>query len=435
MSNHYAIATVTACLKSLLNDAIEADFEEFEITTVRPDTIGKDPQGKGVNIFLYRVAPAQWNNADLPGRRSPGQPLKRPHIALDLNYILTFYGKEEILEPQLFLGSAIRALESKAILDKETIEKAKLNDKSGYLKKSNLAEQIQSIKFIPIPLSTEDLSKIWSVFFQTPYFLSIAYQASMVLIESQDIPSRALPVRQAGAKISSVKPLISEIISFNELSNMWGKTKDRPIFANSKIDILGTRLSGQLTKLRIGTAEVEPKGVSDRKISIDLSSISAKKLRAGLQGIQVIHYDIAQKNRETEQSNIKIIPRRVRQSNTSPFMLLPIIESVQVTTVQNTSDELRSAVITIAVNPNIGKTQRVVVLLNEISDRDPAEYLFDIPIRDEDTNQITTTISQVKPGNYLVRVSIDGAESLLGVERDSQSPDFEKYIKPKLTIS
>lgn len=59
MSNHFAIATVTACLKSLLKDAIEADFEGFGITTVRPDAIDKNAQKKGVNIFLYRAAPPQ----------------------------------------------------------------------------------------------------------------------------------------------------------------------------------------------------------------------------------------------------------------------------------------------------------------------------------------------------------------------------------------
>ncbi|MDJ0726164.1 MAG: DUF4255 domain-containing protein [Prochloraceae cyanobacterium] len=433
MSNYLAIASVTATIQQLLQYTVQNDVRSARVTTLRPDTLNKENTEKGVNIFLYRVAPVNWNNADLPGRRSPGQPLKRPHIALDLNYILTFYGNETQLEPQRILGSVVRTLYSNPILDKETIQSTIRNYE--YLSESNLAEQIQSVKLIPLPISTEDLSKIWSVLFQTPYSLSVAYQASMVLIESQEIPRRALPVRQFMPKVSSVKPVISEIVSKDELTKIWGYTKDEPILATSKIDIQGKGLSGELTKLKIGTTEVQPQFVGDRKISINLSSVSGELLRAGVQGIQVIHYDTTPKKVDSEESDTKIVLRRVRQSNVLPFILLPKIETVSVSGATSSQNQLRSAVISISVNPTIGKTQRVVVLLNEINSEDPAEYFFDIPARNEDTSQITTNISRVKPGNYLVRVSVDGVESLLTVDQESDSPTHERYVEPKFTIS
>ena len=422
MSNYLAIATVTASLQKLLQDTIKDEVEAATVTTVRPDAVGRGTPETGVNIFLYRVAPVQWNNADLPGRRSPGQSLKKPYIALDLNYILTCYGNEAILEPQRLLGGVIRTLYSKPILDKEIIQSTILDRNYGYLSESNLAEQVQSVKFIPLSLSTEDLSKIWSVLFQTPYSLSVAYQASTVLIESEAIPRRALPVRRSVPRVASVKPTISEIVSRDELIKIWGSTKEQPILVNSNIDIFGKELSGGLTKLRIGTEEVQPQLVSDRKISINLGSVSPNLLRAGVQGIQVIQRD--------SQNN-----RRLRESNVLPFILLPTIETVQVSSVESTERNSRSALISILVKPTIGKTQTVVVLLNEISSLNPAEYFFEIPPRPEDTNQITTNISEIKPGNYLVRISVDGLENLLTVDNDSNSPTFEQYIEPKFTIS
>ena len=51
------------------------------------------------------------------------------------------------------------------------------------------------MRFTPLSLSLDELSKVWSVFFQTPYLLSVAYQASVVLIETDDAPTAALPVK------------------------------------------------------------------------------------------------------------------------------------------------------------------------------------------------------------------------------------------------
>ena len=43
MSNHLAIATVTATLQRLLQSAIQGDVEGARVTTVRPDAIGTVP--------------------------------------------------------------------------------------------------------------------------------------------------------------------------------------------------------------------------------------------------------------------------------------------------------------------------------------------------------------------------------------------------------
>jgi len=422
MSNYLAIATVTASLQKLLQDSLQYDIQGATVTTVRPDSSGSGMPVTGVNIFLYRVAPVNWNNSDLPGRRSIGEGIKSPYIALDLNYILTFYGKEAELEPQRLLGSVIRTLFSNPILKKETIESTISDRQYGYLSESNLAEQVQSVQLIPMGLSTEDLSKIWSVFFQTPYSLSVAYQGRTVLIDSKTIPSRALPVRRAAPKVVPVRPTISEVLTRDELNKTWRSAKDKPILANSNISIVGKGFVAELTIIKIGTQEITPQKTTDREISLDLGSVASNLLRAGVQGIQVL-----QRYSETS--------KRFRQSNLLPFILFPQIEKIEIANLETIDNEFYSLSISILVNPTVGKTQRVVILLNQIAIVDPAEYILDIPTRFEDSNQITTDIQKIRSGDYLVRISIDGVENLLHIDRDANSPTFEQYVGPKIVIS
>src|SRR4051812_41849924 len=100
MSNYMALATVTATLSQLVQEAINSQTLMLPtVTHMRPDGTGLP--SPGVNIFLYQVTPnAAWRNVDLPARNSDGQLITRPRVALDLHYLLTFYGDDTALEPQ-----------------------------------------------------------------------------------------------------------------------------------------------------------------------------------------------------------------------------------------------------------------------------------------------------------------------------------------------
>jgi hypothetical protein len=85
----------------------------------------------------------------------------------------------------------------------------------------------------------------------------------------------------------------------------------------------------------------------------------------------------------------------------------------------------------------------VVLLLNEFnppSDRAVRAYRFEAPpdngIEDDAdaTASITFAITGVVPGHYLARVQVDGAESPLTVDTDPDSPTFNQYVEPKVTI-
>jgi hypothetical protein len=85
----------------------------------------------------------------------------------------------------------ISALHTQPWLLPADIQEAVADASNSYLADSNLAEQVERVKFSLQSMNLEELSKLWSVFFQTPYVLSLAYQASVVLIAAALTPQPA----------------------------------------------------------------------------------------------------------------------------------------------------------------------------------------------------------------------------------------------------
>ena len=420
MSNYLAIATVTATLQRTLQASVQVDVDGARVTTVRPDNVGSGTPETGVNLYLYQVVPnPAWGNADLRTRNPEGNFAKRPQVALDLYYIATCYGNEIELEPQRLMGSVVRTFQAKPVLTREAIRETVADLTYSYLADSNLAEQVETVRLTPLTLSMEELSNIWTVFLQTPHALSIAYMGSVVLIESDDIPKRALPVRDRRFNVIPSQPVIEQIVS--------QAGARQPIVANSTILIQGRQLSGDEIQVRIGGVEVTPQESSRNQIILQLSSVPRGALRAGPQGLQVVH-----RNSRSPSSRL---PNPV-ESNVAAFVLRPSITSVSVSNVQFISeDDPRSGEVTVQVDVTIARTQRVALALNELSLENPAAYTFKASPLTADTNEIRFPIYEVKAGEYLVRLQVDGAESLLNVDRDRDSPTFEQYIGPTVVIA
>jgi hypothetical protein len=431
VSNYLAVATVTAVLgEKILKPAVQSIVDETEVTTERPDTPANGDASPRVNLFLYQVVPnAAWRNADLPTRRSDGRLVQRPQAALDLYYLLTFYGNEAKLQPQRFLGKTISTLHAHPLLTREAIrafkqESQDATHKFSFLKDSDLAEQIEMVKLSPLSLDLEELSKLWSVFFQTPYALSVAYQASVVLIEAEETPQAALPVRAPKLYVEPFhQPVIDRVIA--------KEGADQPIVTGTTLVIQGQRLQGDVTQVRIAGAKVASASVdvSDTRISVPLATLPDGVLRAGVQGVQVVHPmmmgDPAKLHRGVE-------------SNVASFVLHPTIEATVVPAEKK---------VTVTFTPEVGRNQRVVFLLNEFDppppdERAPYAYSFkarrDNGIDEPDvdrTKSIAFATKDVKPEEYLVRVQVDGAESPLTPDTDPDSETFNQYIGPKVTIS
>lgn len=434
MSNFLAIATVTAALSQVLWEAVVPDVSGATVTTLRPNpTGGSALPTTGVNVFLYQVTPnAAWHNADLPTRRGNGDLVQRPQAALDLHYLLTFYGDDSLLQPQRVLGSVVRTLHARPVLTRELIRRtiAKI-DFAPFLVNSNLADAVELVKFTPIPLSLEDLSKLWSVYFQTPYSLSVAYQGTVVLIESEDSTHAALPVLARNIyAVPFRQPLIERIRSEGD--------EGTPIFSDSSIIVSGQRLRGDLTQIRVGGLDVTPAiaNVSDTEIRMPLPA----NLRAGVQGLQVV---------QLRSMGTPLVPHRGVESNLAAFVLHPTIAKkadkspeITVTAVNTDPDGMRSANVTIKLRPTVAKKQRAILLLSEIipplppSDPAPRSYSFESsphnkPADPPVTDTLVFPISRVKPADYLVRVQVDGADSPLEQSTDENNPLF---VGPRITI-
>ena len=419
MSNFLAVATVTATLSRTLAAAVGTDVSAANVTTLRPD----DAPDRGVNVYLYQVAPnGAWRNADLPTRRDDGRLVQRPRVALDLQYLLSFYGNEAQFEPQRLLGSVVRALHARPVLTRQMIRDTVSDPDNAFLAGSNLADEVELIKFTPSSLSLEELSKLWSVFFQVPYALSVAYQASVVLIEPEVTPQEALPVRERNVYVVPFRqPTIEQIMS--QAGDDQPVLPDRPILAGHRLILVGKQLRGEVTRVRIGGVEAEPQAVGDTQIGVTLP----ENLRAGLQGVQVVHYIKA---------GTPPTPHRGSESNVAAFVLRPTITATA-SNVQGSGGDPRSADIEFDFDPQVERSQRVVLLLNEFqppSDRPARAYTFSAPPRNEptdpdETNSITVPISGVEPGTYLVRVQVDGAESTLGFDEAT-----EHYDSPRVSL-
>src|SRR5437660_1857344 len=274
MSNHLAIATVTAALQELLQPAVSQAVGSAKVGFSRPDS--SNQQTPLVNVYLYQVTPnPAYRNADLPTRRADTTLAQRPQTALDLHYLFTFHGNDDQLEPQRLLGAVANALNAQPLLSRQNIQSA--ITRNAFLATSNLADQFERIRFTPTSLTLEEFSKLWSVFFQIEYSLSAAYQASVVLIEGDDLPQEAPMVQARNLYIVPFRwPSIDRVIA--------QAGADQPIVTGTTLLIQGKQLSSDNTTVLMEGIERTPASVQDTQITLPLPS----GVHAGVQGLQVV---------------------------------------------------------------------------------------------------------------------------------------------------
>ncbi|MEM1251926.1 MAG: DUF4255 domain-containing protein [Cyanobacteria bacterium P01_H01_bin.21] len=408
MSTALAIGAVTAVLRSVLTNRLVSVSENLggstpDVSVLPPDTVMASEANAPdtLNLFLYRVMPnVGWRNIGYPARDSQGERVSCPPLALDLHYLLSAYSQVPF-RAEVMLGYSMQVLHEAGVLPRELIS-ARLSDLVNFpeniLAASTLAEQIEMIKITPEGLSTEEISKLWSAF-QTNYRPTVAYHVSVVLIES-DRPARsALPVRESQVFVMPLRrPVINAV-------------QPQLINPNGTLIIQGYNLRADELRVRInGDIQIAPTAdnVSDTQISVELPNT----LQTGLKTVQVVHYVNYEPNDEN--------PADLREgfeSNTVSFILRPEIIGISPDPVaQNQS-------LTLTVVTPVNDRQQVQLFLGDQSISNfqlvgalPTTTLtFDIP-------------ADFTPGEYLVRLRIDGAESEL-------QPETGPYSAPTVTVS
>ncbi|HEV2862133.1 MAG TPA: DUF4255 domain-containing protein [Pyrinomonadaceae bacterium] len=447
MSTALAIASVTAVLKDLLNNGVvDHDLTTMlgpvTVSALAPDRIKieENSEPSQLNLFLYQVTPnAAWRNAALPSRDSRGARLTNPPLALDLHYILTAYGEKD-LHTEILLGYGMQILHETPVLVRDSIRRAlsplplevgSLPPSLQGLFESGLAEQVEQIKIVPQNISTEEISRLWTAF-QARYRPSAAYQVSVVLIESRSGAARpALPVRERNIyAVPFRQPVIEQVLS--KVNANDPALANKPILHNHHLVLAGHQLRGEDTRVLVGDSEVTPAAadVSESQISFPLPA----GLLAGVKGVQVVHYRLM---------GTPETPHLGVASEVSSFVLRPHLDTPpNVVSGPAPGDaSLRKGTVDLTVSPAVGREQRAVLLLNQIDPppgEAPASYSFErrspyqviMPplVPPPTTGTVLVNFDHVKPGKYLVRLRVDGADSPL--ETDASN----KYNAPFVDI-
>jgi hypothetical protein len=416
MSKSQAIAAVTAVLAHSVGQSANADVHVSRPQA--PDA--PDNAARAVNIYLYQVTPnAAWRNEDLPTRDSDGNLKTRPQVALDLHYLLSFYGDETLLEPQLMLGAVMRDLHAAPSFSPQRIAAASQDTGNDTFKKiiadSELGQSIERVRFAPATLSLDELSKVWSIFFQIPYALSVAYQATVVLIEKDEPTQTALPVRERRVfAMPLARPMIARITVKQEVSN-----PDQIIKVGATLLIQGTDLAAQETMVLVDGMKVDVQSISGTEITFIVPSEFIAEdethlpLRAGSHTLQIVHGLLLDGLSSSE-------PHRIIESSPVSFLLRPTMQVDSVSDKVRDAQNLFSANITLVFSPNVAKAQRVWMVLRESSasaGQPPRAYRFMAPKDngvagdDEDTAKITFSVKDVRAGTYLIQAHVDGSDS------------------------
>jgi hypothetical protein len=413
MSNHLAVATVTAALCRMLQVAANHDAPAMGagVANLRPNTPADQLPSPGINVFLYQVTPSRaGRNADLPTRRADGQVVQRPRAALELHYLLSFHGKDGDFEPQILLASAVRALHEKPVLDRSTIELVK--QEVAALAFTDLADAVDLVRFTPAALSLEEMSKLWSVFFQTPYALSVAYQASLVFVDAQiEEPAPALPVKEAElVVVPAVGPIIEAVL----VRPAPGQpATEQPILAGQILVLMGRALGGDVIRVPSpvpggGSGVLTPSDAAAPLVRIDgIDAVTSAATDSSVDvpipaGLSAGPHTVRVLRRVP--FGTPPSPHPVLSSNEVGFLLCPMITPV-----------LGSASIHVTFSPALAGKQKVALLLNRIGG--PAKaYRIDAPAGFAPGMSLDFPLPEngIESGEYLVRVLVDGAESPVG---------------------
>src|SRR5206468_9418452 len=97
-----------------------------------------------------------------------------------------------------FQAGVLRAYGMQPLQEAPVLDRRAIEDRLPPLLQSQLAHQLEMIKITPVPMGTEELSKLWAAL-QSPYRPTAAYQASVVLIDSPGVSRAAQPVLTRGA--------------------------------------------------------------------------------------------------------------------------------------------------------------------------------------------------------------------------------------------
>ncbi len=393
MSNVLAIAATTRTLRNLLlaqMPQLDTELNDLEVTLQPPDVARKGISKAQLNLFLYQVvANAAWRNLDLPGQVRAGETAPPP-LALNLHYVITAWGRGESDSDALshrVLAAAMSTLHDRGVLDSNDIRNA--------LTDNDLANQIERVRVTPLPQSVDELSRLWTAF-QTNYRTSAAYEAAVVLIDSQTAARAPLPVLRRGPQDRGVIATASAAAVLDALTLPHAQTAVR---LGEDIVLGGRQLGTQDAVARFSSPRLEA--------PIDIAPL------AGEAGSLRVH--LADSGEDTTAvarwaPGIYTVALRVQPpglppllSNELPLALAPVI------TLGSLAAAAGDFALNLTCTPRIRDRQRVFLLFG---DRLLTPASLGNPADTQQPTALAFQLTAVAAGTYTVRLRVDGADSI-----------------------
>lgn len=400
MSNTLAIAAVTATLRHRLDGALNAAAARSEGVTGAQTFSG--PPGTphaganaGALVYLYRTVEApNWRNEDLAMRDAGGNLLRPPVAPLQLRYLITAFGDEAALEPSRVMGVIATYLHANPTLTPAMITAAALSGQFPFMANADLHEQVEPVRFTPVPLADEDLNRIWSMLPTNDFALSAVYDASVVLLEEPAPTSSALPVLRRGVLARPVEqPVIQSIVA-------TGGSSGTAIRAGTTVDLRGQALASDAFRVEIDGVAVPGGAIASATDELIRFAIPLTT-PAGPRMVRVIH-DLGSLPPSTTVFDATSAP--------SVMLVRPLITAV--TKVPGT--------VHVNVATPIGASQVLEIALN----RQGGTEAMVLPGTLGPSTRVSAPLAGLVAGTYLVRLRIDGVESV---------PDPPTFIFPTVT--
>ena len=298
MSGPLAIAATTHTLREILRNGMTAlDIDnalggDVVVNVEAPDVIvrsGQDATSQ-LNVFLFNVSRNTGYSSDaLPSRNGRGEPVSNPVLGLDLHYLLSAFGADDY-HAEMLLGGAIQVLHDTPALGRETIRDALSTVTNPtlppQLQNAGLAEQFEYLKISPLPMPTEEISRIWASI-QAPYRASAAYIVSVLLLQSRRSTRTVLPVSERAFYVVPNRDLRIDRVESTDGRNA-------PITANSTLRLTGRNLASPDISVWVNsidvTAGVVRREADEIQVNLMLPPGPAVPpgLRAGISGVQLV---------------------------------------------------------------------------------------------------------------------------------------------------
>jgi hypothetical protein len=426
MSSALAIAAVTAALKDLLNNGlIDHDLStigSFTVTAQPPDRVTTGTTEKNqLNLFLYQVtANSGWRNVGLPSRDRAGDPLANPPLALDLHYLLTAYGSQD-LNAEVLLGFAMQVLHGTGAFTRQQLRKALgapppvdgtlLPGPFGSLSAVDLADQVELVKVTPVFLGAEDLSKLWTAM-QARYRPSMAYLVSVVLIQGQGPARSALPVIKRGpadrGATAHGAPAPTLIGARAAVTPLQPAVRLGDSLVLSGTNLLGGSLSVRLEQPRLGVVQtLPPTPIDAAQLGVHIPSVAedANGMDTWATGVYAVSLHVSEPGQ----------PSWV--TNSVPLAVAPII------TVSPLNHAAGTVNLTLTCAPRLRPAQEAQVRLL-FGDVEVQPATITTPGTVTQPTTLTFAVPGVAAGDYVVRLRVEGIDSL-PVVYTGTPPSFE----------